>query len=426
MKRALLVSLAVGFAPAHAGAEDLALVGGDVYPVSGAPIPGGTVVIRGEEIVAVGLDVPVPPGAQVIDCRGKRVTPGLVESDSSLGLVEVELEKSTVDAEPSGRPVRAALRASDAVDLRSTLVAVARRHGVTSAVSVPRGGLISGQSAWLDLVGPRSLHLERAVQGEVALHASLGQSGAGAVQGSRAAAALLLREVLDDARTYRRNKAAFQRNALYDLAASRLDLEALEPYLDGKRTVVLAVSRAADITAALALARQEKLRVALIGVEEGWLVADALAAAQVPVIVSPLADLPVRFEARNARADNAALLARAGVRVAIATRTSHNAGNLRFYLGNAVRAGLSPELALRAATLVPAEVFGVAARYGTLERGKVANVVVWSGDPFEPSSFAEQVIIRGELQPTESRQTRLARRHLRRLGLSTPGPREGE
>jgi imidazolonepropionase-like amidohydrolase len=409
---ALLSALVAG--AAHA--EPIALVGGDVYTVSGAMLPGATVVVDDGKIAAVGLDVAIPAGAKVIDVRGKRVTPGLIDVDTQLGILEIELEASTVDAFPRlADPIRAAVYAGDAVDPLSTLVGVARRHGVTSVVSRPGGGLVAGRGAWLDLVGPRSPELYAAVSGPVSLHVALGEGGAGAAGGSRALAVARLREAFDEARTYRAKKALYERGDMYDMRTSRLDLEALEPALRGKLPVIVEVSRAADILAALRLAKDEGLDLVILGAEEGWLVADALARAKVPVIVNPLADLPERFETRHARADNAALLAQAGVQVAISTRSSHNASSLRFLLGNAVRAGLPPELALRAATLNPAEMFGMGKTHGALERGKVANVVVWTGDPFEPSSYAETVIIRGEVQPTESRQTALARKYIQRV-----------
>jgi imidazolonepropionase-like amidohydrolase len=418
-REALWIAVALVLPTGPVAAEQVtALVGAEVHPVSGPVLPEATVLVRGERILAVGRGLAVPAGARVLDCRGQRITPGLVDSDGSVGLVEIELEQSTVDDTPQrADPVRAAVRAQDAIDLRSSLVAVSRRHGVTSVVSLPRGGLVSGQSAWVDLVEPGSPLAAQAVRGPTAMHFVLGEAGADAAEGSRAVAMLRLRELLEDARVFRKNRGAFERATLYELSASRLDLEALAPVLDGQLPVVAAVSRAADIQALLAFAREQRIRLALLGAEEAWLVASELAAAKVPVIVDPLANLPATFESRHARSDNAALLAAAGVEVAIATRRSHNASSLRFNLGNAVRAGLSPELALRGATLVPARIFGVERDHGTLEPGKVADLVVWTGDPFEPSAHAASVMIRGELQGTDSRQTRLARRYLHKLGL---------
>lgn len=410
--------LAFSLLPSLARAEDLALVGGDVYPVSGAMIPGGTVLIRGELIEKVGKNVPLPPGIKTIDVKGKRVTPGLFDADTQIGLVEIDLEHSGVDAAANTPdPVRSALSAADAIDLRSALVGVARRHGVTTVLSNPGGGLVSGQGALLDLVHERSPLLKTAIHPKTSLMVQLGREGADAVEETRAAALLRLRELIDDARVYQRNKAAFQKAQLYSLSASRLDLEALAEALAGRQTILVEVSRAADIERVLELAKEEKLKIALLGAHEGWQVAEAIAQAKVPVIVDGMSNLPGALETRGARSDNGALLARAGVKVAISSRSSHYAGGLRFHLGNAVRAGLPAELALRAATSVPAEIFGLGQKYGTLDPKKVANVVVWTGDPFEPKSWAEVVIVRGEVQPTDSRQTKLARKHLSRLSL---------
>lgn len=407
------IALTIALSATSARAADLALVGGEVHTANGAKLSNATVIIRGDLIAAVGGDLPVPGGAKVIDCRGKMVTPGLVESDSAIGLVEIELIEETVDALPRvSDPIRAAVRADDAIDLRSTLVGVARRHGVTSVVSAPGGGLVSGRSAWIDLVEPRSPAFDRAVEPNVAMNASLGEEGAAIVGRSRAVAVARFLEALDDARTYGRSRPAFTKNALYRMSISRLDAEALQDVIARRMRLVVRASRASDIRAVLAIAEREKLSIAIAGAEEGWLVADAIARAKVPVIVDAFENLPRTFQSRHARADNAAILVQSGADVAIATRSSHNASMLRFALGNAVRAGLAPRDALHAATAVPAAIFGRAKSHGTLEKAKMANVVVWSGDPFEPKSYAEHVIVRGELQPVESRQTRLARRYL--------------
>ncbi len=354
----------------------------------------------------------------MIDAKGKIVTPGFIESASSIGLVEVSLEPSTVDNAPKGIDVtRAAVNAVDAIDMRSSLIGVARRGGVTSAVSMPEGGLFSGRSAWIDLVGPRSRFLDRATRGPIAMHAALDENGAKNLGGSRTTMMMHFRRVLEDARVFKTQRAAFTKNALYGLSASRLDLAALDDVVSGRMRLVVEASRAADIVNAIEMAKKERLRIAILGAEEGWLVADAIAQAKVPIIVTPFNNLPERFETLNNRSDNATLMARAGVKVAVATRSSHNASNLRFALGMAVRAGLPPPLAFRAGTIVPAEIFGMEKQYGSIEAGKIANVVVWTGDPFEPSSWAEEVIIRGEIQPTDDRQTHLSQRYIERYKL---------
>ncbi|MBI4822043.1 MAG: amidohydrolase family protein [Deltaproteobacteria bacterium] len=398
-----------------AEAQTLALVGGDVHPVGSAPIPGGTVIIEGDRIAAVGVDVPLPEGARVIDCKGRWVTPGLIAAPSQLGAVEISMSAGLNDGlYVSTDAIQAALRIRDAIDLRSTLIGVARKHGITSALVAPAGGLVSGQSAWVDLAEGASPDL---ISSPIAMHATLGEAGAMTVLGTRAVVVMRLRELLEDARAYAKDRAAYQRNALRKLSSSRLDLEAMELVLSQKVPLAVEVSRASDIEAVLELAAKERIRVVLVGADEGWVVAEAIARAGVPVVVNPLDNLPSSMESRLSRADNIVLLARAGVTVAVSSRDSHNARVLRQLLGNAVRAGLPHEVALAAGTLGPAKAFGVAERYGSLERGKVANVVVWSGDPFEASTATEVVVIRGKAQPTDNRQTRLRQKYMKRLGL---------
>ncbi len=398
-------------------ASQVAFVGCDARVVSGSPVPNATVIVQRDTIVRVGEGLEPPDGYDVIRCEGRPLTPGLIESDTSIGLVEVGMDRSSNDAVTNDpRPIRASYDAARAIDLRSSLVEVARSHGVTSVVSFPVGGLVEGRAAWVDLVAPRSRWASEAIGGPVAMAANLGQFGGVAAGGGRIAAQTLVREFLDDASYYRRNKSAYLRRSMYRSPATRLDLEAAQPVLQRSIPLVVEVHRAADIVTTLDLARELRIDLVLVGVSEGWLVADAIAERKVPVIVEPLQNLPFQFEARNIRPDNPALLARAGVKIALSTRSSHNAGNLRFGLGNAVRAGLPPELALAAATAVPAEIFGKR-RLGTIARGQRADLVMWSGDPFEPASVAEVVLIRGERQPLDSRQQRLAERYIRRLGL---------
>ncbi|MBX2810426.1 MAG: amidohydrolase family protein [Myxococcales bacterium] len=412
---------AIGFiAGALAAAPTtVAIVGGEVHPVSESVINNGTVLIRGERIVAVGANISIPSDAIVIPAHGRVVTPGLIAADTSLGLMEIEAEPSSNDATVAvPYPIRAALRADDAFDIASALVGVARRHGVTSVISAPQGGLISGRGGFFDLQDATDFDLGDPFRGLAGLYLRLGESGALAVGHSRLAAIGALRQFLADVRTYsREKKGALSSHGPYRLYAGQNDLVATKPVLDRKLPLVVEVHRASDIRRVLRFLRAERLRGVLLGASEGWLVAKEIAQAKIPVVVDPQANLPSRFETREARSDNPALMARAGVEVIVTARSSHNAGNLRFSLGNAVRFGLGPKQALRSATLSVANAFGQAAQLGSLSVGKVANVVVWTGDPFEPSSYAEHVLIRGRVQPVDSRQTRLANRYINKLGL---------
>lgn len=400
----------------------VALVDCEVHPVTTAPLERATVLVEGERIVGVGRSLPIPEGFEVIRCGGRPLTPGLIDADTQIGLVEIGLEPFSNDAMPTSlEPVRADLDPKDAIDLRSTLVAVARSHGITSAVTAPVGGVVEGRAAWLDLVDPISIHASDAVTSPAALAVNLGQAAGPVAAQSRLVAHSILRAYLDDAAAYRRNRAAFARRALYPMSVSRLDLEAAQPVLKREIPLVVEVHRAADIRSVLGVAESHDVDLVLLGVSEGWLVADELARRGVPVIVEATQNLPFQLEARNARSDNVVRMAQAGVPVILSTRSAHNAGNLRFHLGNAVRAGLPPDVALRAGTRAPAVAFG-RDDLGSIERGRTANLVVWSGDPFEPATSADLVLIRGERQPTSNRQRDLAERYLRRLGLASETP----
>lgn len=401
--------------PASARAEVVALVGGTVHPVEGAKIDGGVVVMDGERIVSVGAG-PAPAGARVIDVTGKVVTPGFVETDTSLGLIEISLESSARDASPeegedARDPIRAAFLAADGLNPRSTLIPVARMGGITSAVSAPRGGLVTGRSAWIDLDGQTPDRL--VARTPLALHVDLTDGGIAAGGGARATAFGRLREAFDDARLYAKNKAAYDRRAFRETPLSRLDLEALGDALAGRIPVVVRTARASDVLRVLDLARALGLRLVLTGVEEGWMVAERIAAARVPVIVHPLENLPSSFSSLGTRYDNAARLAAGGATVLLSTGgdEGHNVRNLRQEAGNAVRFGMPWEKALRAVTFEAARAFGMEREYGALTPGRMANVVVWSGDPFEISTRVEQVFILGRPIELRSRQTELRERY---------------
>lgn len=402
--------LAMAATPAPAAAQEIAITNATAYPVTGPPVEGATVLLRDGTIAAVGTDVDVPAGARRIDAAGAAVTPGLFDLGTSMGLVEVGAVGDTRDYAMRDDPVMAAFDVVDGLNPNSTLIPVNRLGGVTTVLSSPSGGLIAGQAAVIDLTGGslgRMLAEPRA-----AMVASYGSGAADDVGGARGAVSLRLREVLEDARFWAANRAAYDRGAARALSHSRLDLAALQPVLAGEMPFLVEVDRASDILAAMRIAGEYGLDLVVAGGAEAWMVADSLAAAEVPVIVKPLTNLPTGFEQLGARFDNAALLEAAGVEVAISTFDTHNARNLTQEAGNAVRFGMPWDAALEAVTLRPAVILGVADRYGTLEPGKVANVVVWSGeDPFELSVAPEAVIIRGEVMPETSRQRRLLERY---------------
>jgi imidazolonepropionase-like amidohydrolase len=383
------------------GAQTIAITGGKVYPVSGPPIENGTVLIRDGRITAVGANVQVPSDAQRIDAAGKWVTPGLVNGETQLGLFDIGFSAGTSDIAARGRgdAMTPSFTVWEGVNPRSVYIAPAREDGVTSVITAPSAnGIITGQAAVIDLVdGGVS---DMLLRGPVAVTGSLDAIPIARV-GARAELFGRIRELLDDTRAYSRRKGAYEQNQTRDFLVSRADLEAMIPVVEGRVPLALQASRASDIEAALKLARDYSLKLVIVGGAEAWMVADKLAAAKVPVLIGAMNNIPTSFNALGQRQENAGLLRRAGVNVAIignaggGDEENFNVRNIRQEAGNAVAYGMPWDDALRAATLGPAEIFGVADRIGSLQAGRQANVVVWSGDPFEFGTRAEHVFIRG-------------------------------
>jgi imidazolonepropionase-like amidohydrolase len=369
-----------------------------------------TVVLRGDRIVSVTAGGAAPSGATVIDGTGLVATPGLVATMTPVGVVEIELESSTMDAAPEGEAdaIRAAFATRDGYNPLSVLLPVARAAGVTSVVSVPQGGLVPGTSCWADLFGRTITEAVRVPL--LGYHVSLDDEGFGAEHGARPAAFLRIRTLFDEARLYDRSRSGYDRGAFPDTDVSRADLERTAAMLDGELRLVVRVSRADDILRVLELAEAYDVEVVLAGVEEGWVVAREIAAARVPVIVRALADLPTSFSTLRSRYDNAALLEAAGVNVSLMTPGAWNLNVLRQEAGNAVRAGMPWQAALAAVTSRPAAAFGQD-DYGTLAAGKLGSVVLWSGDPFETSTVARRVFVRGHELPLRTRMTELFERY---------------
>lgn len=418
MKRAQVVGvvvLAALTAPAHA--DTIAIVGATVYQTPTKKLDNANVIIVDGKITAVGVGAAIPSGATQIDGTGKIVTAGLIESSTSLGLVTVDLEASANDGDLSDTDgddegIHAAYRVLDAFDGDALTIPIARGGGITSAVVAPTGGLVSGQSACFDLGDGHTA--DDALRGVTAMHALLGvidEAG-----GSRGRAIERLRELLDDAAQYGKTKGAYDKNQSRELSAGRLDLAALAPVLAGTVPLVVRADSETDLRAALRLAKARKLRLVIESGTEAWKLADALAKAKVPVILDPSANLPGDLAAPDVLDDAAAVLAKAGVTVAISTLGSgsspgvSNARVLRQLAGIAVANGLPWADAFAAITTVPAKIFGIPDR-GTVTKGAVADLVVWTGDPLELSSRADVVIIGGVQQSKDTHQTKLLKKY---------------
>jgi imidazolonepropionase-like amidohydrolase len=386
--------------------------------VSGPPIENGTVLIRDGKIAAVGSNVTVPQGAQRVDATGKWVTPGLVNSATSLGLVEVGFGAAANESRArTDDQIAAAFRSWEGINPHSVYLRPASEDGITTAVSLPSGGLIAGQAAMIDVL-TGSTQNAMLVRAPVAMFGQLGNDQA-AGAGARAQVVGKLRRLLDDTKYYAAHKADFNRGASRTLSADRADLEAMIPVVEGRLPLIISAERSSDIRTALDIAKDYGLKIIIGGGTEAWMVADALAAAKVPVLTGAMNNIPYSFSMLGARQDNAAILRKAGVEVGIIGNAGggdeelFNVRNVRYEAGNAVGYGMSWNDALRAITLAPAQMFGVADKVGSLRPGTEANVVVWDGDPFEFATRATQVFIRGQLQTGPSRQDLLVQRYLK-------------
>lgn len=412
-------------------AQDVAITGGRVLTGTSV-IENGTVVIRNGKVVSVGTGA-APAGLRVIDARGKIVTPGFVAVDSGLAGTEVGSVRGTNDLANRANTLTAAFDLSYGLDPWSFTLPVARLGGVTRAVVTPQHGgsggghshddsdfagaghggfqspgLFAGQAAVIKLGGADIL-----VKPRVAMVAPFGEAGATVAGGARGAEFVLFKETLAEVRAYARNKAAYERADMRALSLSRADMEALIPVANGAMPLIVTVNRASDIQQVLRLAREEGVKVILDGAAEGWLVADEIAAARVPVILHPTTNLPSNFEMRAARMQNAAALNAAGVVIAIKGNegSAHRARDIRYNAGNAVSHGLPFAAAIQAITVNPARIFGFDGQFGELKAGAAGDVVVWSGDPLEPLSQPSAVLIDGVEQPLQARNLLLRDRY---------------
>ena len=448
MIRKVLAALLVATA-APVAAQTIAITGGTVALGDGSePIPNGIVVIRNGRIAGAGANVPVPPGAQLVDARGKWVTPGIVAGFSRLGLSEVDLSGGLTDDRASDSPFSAAIDVAPGVDPNGSTIPVNRADGVTRAVVAPNTGksIFAGQGAMIDL----GADMEPITRARLFQFVELGESGGNTAGGSRPSAYILFRNALREAAELGRyapsiaSQGSRSPDAVSDrpivrnpnesreygqgakrsddVLLTRFDAAALVPVLRGRQYLLVHVERARDILNLLQLKREyPALKPVIVGATEGWLVADQIAASGVPVIASALNDLPASFEQIAATQSNIGRMRAAGVQVAIGMIDDNDTRymfNERQYAGNLVALNEVPGAsgvrwgeALAMITSRPAQILGLGGEIGSLASGRRADVVVWSGDPLQVTSNAELVLIDGVQQPLITRQTKLRDRY---------------
>lgn len=395
---------ALFFFGASAHAQSVAIVNAKAWTLtSDAAIENATIVITDGKISSVGAGAAPPAGVRVIDAGGKPVTPGLMHPATRLGLIEVSSATETVDhAAKAGAP-GAGFDVQYAVNANSALIDLARADGVTRALAYP------SSSNTAPFAGSASLlHLfesgDVVEQARIAVFVTISNRSATSTVGSRAAQWQLLRAALDTAKTPSTTTAARTPDAI-----------ALESIVQGKAPLAISTHRESDLRQAIKLANDYGIRVVIVGGAEAWRVADQLAAAKIAVIVDPMSNLPASFDELGSRLDNPALLRKAGVIVAMSLDgvQSYNAGlSIREGAGLAVANGLSYVDGLRSIISAPAEIWGVADRFGTLEPTRDGDVVIWDGDPLEPSSAPTTVLVQGREVSLTTHQTELRDRYM--------------
>ncbi len=404
-----------------------AITNAKIVPVTGPEIAKGTVVIQGSKITAVGASVAVPAGATVIDASGLTVYPGMMDAGTSLGLSEIgQGANATVDVAEVGS-FNPNAQAFYAINPHSAHVGVTRVVGITSVVSRPTGGILSGQAALVNLAG--STVPEMAVVPRVALVMELPRSGFGGrrggggsdfaafaaagntqdVQRLRQRQLDSLRQVLKDAEAYGKSLDAYAKDKSLPRPKRDVVLESLLPAIKGEMPVMMVADRASDIRESVAFAEEMKLKPIIVGGRDAWMVAPFLKQHNVPVVMSAIMDLPTREDdPYDVNWSAPSKLVAAGVRIAI---TSGDGGsevrNLPLVAGMAAAHGLSKADALKAVTLWPAQVMGVGDRMGSIEVGKVANLVVTDGDLLEARTTTKHLFIDGRPVPLDTKHTEL-------------------
>jgi imidazolonepropionase-like amidohydrolase len=394
-----------------------ALTNATIETVTKGVINNGTIIIKNGKIEAVGTNVQIPQGAEVIDCKGSWIYPGMVDSGTNIGLIEFGAYAQATDVSEVGDVVPQ-VRALTAVNPNSAAIPINRISGVTTALTVPDGDLFCGTAALVNLHGYTPDQMFAGFEGVVLNYPRTGRRGGfdrrtdEEIKKANDKAIGRLNEVWDRAVQYHKLDSATK-----GVTAYYPEMQALLPVVRGEMNLLIEVNAAKDIKAALKWVAEKKIKkVILTGVAEGWRVAAEIAKANIPVLAGPVLELPSRDYDRYDKAyQNPGLMKKAGVKVAIRTVDGNlNYRNLPYHAGFAAAYGMGRQEALKAVTIVPAEIFGVSDKIGSIEQGKVANLFICNGDPFETKTQVSNVFIEGWQMPMVSRQTLLYDEFLQR------------
>lgn len=394
----------------------LAIRAGKIVTVTRGVIEQGILLIQNGKIIAIGKDIPIPKDAKIIDASKGSVFPGFIDSFTNLGAADIETIEKDYDEATS--PVTPHLRIIDAIDPANRFIPAARKTGITTILAAPGiGNLISGQSALLHLAGKNIT--EMIVKFPVGVDGSLGEppklryGKKEQLPSTRMGEAALLRQTFVDTQDYLNEILAYEKKLKeYEQKekegkaiseekpappAANLKLQALVPVIKGELPLILTANRMDDILTVLRIAEEFKLKIILNEGADAHKVKDKLALKNIPVLLRPRAAYRLTVETEGALYENAALLQKAGVKIAFQTGSVQNLGDLLSQAQMAIAHGLLYKEALRALTINPAEIFGVSDKIGSLEKGKYADIVIFEGDPLVSPAQMKMVIVAGQI-----------------------------
>ena len=403
-------------------AGTFAIANARIITVSGQTIENGTVIVQNGKIAAVGARIVIPGGATIVDAAGLSVYPGMIDAATNMGLMEIPLGAPGTDDDAEIGDMNPNARAIVAVNPHSAHINVTRVNGVTAVFTSPTGGVISGQGAVINLVG--ATPNEMAVNPASALIINFPRvstfggfgGGFGAPQIEFGEAVRQrdrrleeLRKMLKDAEAYGKTQDAFRADPKLPRPATDLKMAALVPYIRGEKPVMFAADREIDIRNAVKFADEMKMRAIILGGNEAYKATDVLKQKNVPVVITGIWSLPARDDDYyDVLYANAGKLQAAGVRFCVASGDNGaNARDLPYQAGMTAAFGLSKEDALKSVTVYAAQILGVADKMGTIETGKIANLVVTDGDILQPTTKVLHLFINGRKIPLTSRHTEL-------------------
>lgn len=383
----------------------------EIYTVTKGIVK-GDILIQNQKIASLGPNLTTPAGAKTIDCTGKKIYPGFIDGGTTLGLAEVSSVSVTVDHNEIG-DVIPQMKALSAVNPNAVAIPVTRTNGVTTVLTHPTTGRFTGTAALIDLHGYTPDQMYAGFSAVRMNFPSTGRFGNWdrrtdeVIKSEKEKAFKQIADVWKDLTLYHRIDSVASVNKT-KLSNYRPDLHALLPVFRGKSPLLIEVNKREDIEEAIKWVKDNKVKAIFTGVKEGWRVAEQLAKEKIPVITGPVLDNPGRdYDAYDIVYKGPSIMAKAGVLVAIRTSGNENVRNLPFNAGFAAAYGMGTEEALKAITINPAKIFGMDHLYGSVETGKIANLIVCDGDPFEMKTKISHVFIKGWSVPMENRHTLL-------------------